>query len=137
MSFTTLYGVLFFIGLDNLLVFTYARVGIENIMCLAYLLYVSLRYTHLLNSLKLIFGLFIISACAYLTYYLVGEIPTFSKYLIIDFAAKSASFFIIFYTLVIFLHFLFLRRFSEWKYLESLVYRFAKPVFGRVFYKFK
>jgi len=137
MSFTTLYGILFFIGLDDLLIFTYARVGIENIMCLAYLLYVSVKYTHLLNSLKLIFSLFVISASAYLTYYLAGEIPTLSSYLIVDFVAKSVCFFLMFYIVIIFLHFLFLRRFSEWKYLESLFSRIAKPIFSRTFYKLK
>jgi O-antigen/teichoic acid export membrane protein len=137
MSFTTLYGILFFIGLDNLLVFTYIRVGIENIMCLAYLLYVSIKYTYLSNSLKLIFGMLIISLCTCLSYYLIGNMPNLSTYLIIDFIAKSVCFFLIFYTSIIICHFLLLRRFSDWLYLESLIFRLTTPIFKKIFYRFK
>jgi lipopolysaccharide exporter len=127
-SFTLLYGTLFFIGLDNLLFFTYARGSIENIMCLLFLVYVSFRYTSFLNSIKLFVGILAVTSCSYISYYLVDQLPYLLSPLIFDFLIKSMCFFLLFYIFIATLHILFLRKLSDWLYLESLVFRFVKPI---------
>lgn len=126
-TFTLLYSVLFFVGLDDLLMFTYLRVGMEQVICLFFLLYVSLKYTTLITTLKAFLGLTLIIVSGVITIFIQTKLPISSSILFVDFILKALFFFISFYSVFIILYLLCLRRFSEWKYIHSLFLRITEP----------
>jgi hypothetical protein len=122
-TFLIIYGILFFVGLDDLFIFTYFRVGMEQVLSLCFLVYISIKFTNYVTLFKLLLGVFIIFSSCMLTIYLFEYSSTFSDYAILDFGLKGISFFCLFYIFFIIKYFLFLRNFSEWKYIISLVKR--------------
>jgi O-antigen/teichoic acid export membrane protein len=127
-TFLIIYGVLFFVGLDDLYIFTYFRVGMEQVLSLFFLVYISIEFTNFVTLLKLLLGVFTIFFSCIVTIYLFDNISEFSDYAILDLGLKGVSFFCFFYFLFIISYCLLLRHFSEWKYIAFLVKRLISPV---------
>jgi hypothetical protein len=123
LSFTIIYGILFFIGLEDLLLFTYVRVGVEQITCISLLIYISLQYTNTQSMLKLFLGILCLLFACFISFFSTmlfeGSIQNYFG----DFLLQALLFFSTFYLCVLLQHIFILRRFSEWFYIESLLKR--------------
>jgi lipopolysaccharide exporter len=131
-TFIFIYSILFFVGLKDLLLFTYMRVGIEQFVSLGFLLYVSLKYTDVITTLKLFFGIFLIAITSVISILFVSIIPKVSDIAILNLVVLSACFFLSFYLIFLIVFGLFLRQFSEWKYISSLILRLLSPIAKRI-----
>ena len=131
-TFTIIYSILFTIGFNDLMVFTYIRVGIEQLLSLCFLLYTSMRYTDAITTVKLFFGIFLIIISCIVSVFVASFLPSLSTFALIDLAFKSACFFTLFYASFGLCYFLFLRRFAEWEYISSLIVRISAPVIKKL-----
>ena len=127
-TFLIIYGILFFVGLNDLFIFTYFRVGMEQVLSLCFLVYISIKFTNYATLFKLLLGVFIIFSSCMLTIYLFEYSSTFSNYAVLDLGLKGISFFTLFYIIFIVKYFLFLRYFAEWKYISYLVKRLTSSL---------
>jgi lipopolysaccharide exporter len=122
-TFIMIYGVLLLVGLSDLLFFTFVRVGMEQFLSLGFLIYVSLKYTNTITTLKLFLGISSITiACAF-ALFVASFLPDFSTYVILNFIVFSFCFFTTFYIFFFILFKMFLNRFSEWRFISSLLAR--------------
>lgn len=120
-SFTAIYGTLFFVGVESIELFAYVRVGLELLICSLFLLFICLTYTSLINTVKFILTsspIFIISwLSVYICNYLIPA-PYGSP--IIQLMVVCAVFFITMTTLLLISYKLILHRTQEWRYLGQL-----------------
>jgi lipopolysaccharide exporter len=131
-TFIIIYSILFMVGFGDVMVFTYVRVGIEQLLSLCFLLYVSLKYTDVKTTLRLFFGILLIITSCILSVFGTSFLPSMSAFALIDLGFKSACFFTLFYANFGLCYFLFLRRFSEWEYISSLIVRISGPVIKKL-----
>jgi lipopolysaccharide exporter len=127
-TFIVIYGVLFFVGLQDLFVFTYVRVGMEQILSLSFLLYISMKYTNSKTTLKLFFGVFLIATSCTIAIFLLSFVPVLSDYIVVNLAFKAVLFFVVFYIIFALFYVLVLRYFTEWQYIASLLIRVITPL---------
>jgi lipopolysaccharide exporter len=131
-SFVFVYTILFYVGLSDLLIFTYARVGVEQVLSLFFLTYVSFKYTNIYSTVRLFVGLFfIISACA-ISIFLLSLLPIFSLALVVNLLMLTSMFFLLFISIFAGFYFLFLRKFEEWQYISSLLIRLSAPLMKKI-----
>jgi len=129
-TFILIYAILFTVGLSDLVVFTYTRVGLEQLLSLCFLIYTSLKYTDVANLLKLLLGTFIILISCVGSVFIVPFLVSvsYSNFPMAHLVLTALTFFTLFYAIFILCYFLFLRRFSEWEYIYSLMLRILKPI---------
>jgi lipopolysaccharide exporter len=127
-TFIIVYSILLTIGLSDLVVFTYTRVGLEQLFSLCFLIYTSLRYTDVKNLLKLMLGTFIILMACVGAAFIVPFLVSVSNTPIAHFVLTAITFFTLFYTIFILCYFVFLRGFSEWQYIYLLTLRIVNPI---------
>lgn len=120
-SFSIIYGTLFFVGVESIELFTYVRVGLELLVCSLFLLFICLTYTSLNNTVKFILTsspVFIIAwlsicICNYLIITPYGP-PIIQLFIV------CALFFIVMAILLLISYKLILHRTQEWHYLGQL-----------------
>jgi O-antigen/teichoic acid export membrane protein len=130
-TFIIIYSVLYAVGLGDLILFTYTRVGIEQLLTLFFLVYVSLKYTDMKSLLKLMVGIGSILASCIASASFVSFFAPLSNFAIVNLALIAATFFILFYAIFSLCYLAFLRRFSEWEYIYSLTLRMLMPILNK------
>jgi O-antigen/teichoic acid export membrane protein len=131
-TFVILYSTLLFVGIKDLLLFSYVRVGMENLICSAFLTYVLLKYTSVGNTLSLILGFIPFGISAYIAYSLSSLVSVENLHDFFQLCIVTAAFFSAFYGSMLLFHLVFLRKLQEWMYLEQLVLRVCSPVISRL-----
>ena len=131
-TFVILYSTLLFVGIKDLLLFSYVRVGMENLICSAFLTYVLLKYTSVGNTLSLILGFIPFGISAYIAYSLSNLVSVENLHDFFQLCVVTAAFFSAFYGSMLLFHLVFLRKLQEWMYLEQLVLRVCSPVISRL-----
>jgi O-antigen/teichoic acid export membrane protein len=127
-AFVVLYSALFAVGVDDLLLFTFVRVGIENILCFSFLIFITIKYTSIKNTLSLLASTIPFLLGALFTETTSGYFVTLTDYIFLKLMFATLSTFFTFYGTVFIFHLLFRRQFQEWKYLEKLVLRSLEPI---------
>jgi O-antigen/teichoic acid export membrane protein len=131
-AFVLLYSTLFLVGMDDLLIFTYVRVGMENLICGMFLAFILIKYTSAINALFLLLGLIPLALAVFIAHQAVVFIPIPEWNVFFQLVLVTSIFYITFYGTMLILHVLLLRRLSEWQYLEQIVLRIIKPLIGKV-----
>ncbi|WP_371192495.1 oligosaccharide flippase family protein [Glaciecola sp. SC05] len=131
-AFAILYSTLFWVGLSDIMIFTYVRVGMESIICSAFLIFILLRYTSLKNTISLLLGLIPFAVGIYVANIATTIIPFQFENVFLQLCLITGIFYIVFYGFMLTVHLMFLRTVREWAYLETLVLRIIKPVFEKV-----
>lgn len=125
LSFVFIYFILIFGAFSELELFTFVRVGLENIVSLLFLLYVSIKYTGFGNTIRLLgvslpFLLLALVAGYLSTSVTIETIPVFFQLFV-------AGLIYLFCIVLLFLcvHYLGMRQCYEWRYLEDLFQSFS------------
>jgi lipopolysaccharide exporter len=119
-SFSIIYGTLYFIGIDSIEFFAYVRVGLELLISTLFLLFISLKYTSVMNTVRFLLTSSPVFILPLLTVYICNNLvtpygPPISQLFII-----GVPFLIIMSTLLFVSYKLILHRTEEWRYLEQL-----------------
>lgn len=119
-SFTIIYGTLFFVGVDSIEIFTYVRVGLELLLCTLFLLFISLKYTSMPNTIKFILTSSPVFIISWLSVYICNYLVTPYGPPIIQLTIICALYLIIMSVLLFMSYKLILHRTQEWRYLGEL-----------------
>ncbi|WP_244877402.1 oligosaccharide flippase family protein [Brumicola pallidula] len=131
-AFVILYSSLFAVGIEDLLLFTSVRVGIENIMCFVFLILITVKYTSIKNTLSLLASIIPFLLGAVLAAISSSYFVTLTNYSFLKLLIATMFTFLTFYGTVFVFHLIFRHRFQEWKYLETLLLRTIEPIKKRL-----
>lgn len=122
-SFFTIYGSLFLIGIDDLLLFGATRVGIENAICLSFLIYITSSYTGLRNCFRLLILSFPVLFAVILASLLVSIWDLNTQYKLLSLILNGAIFTGLYALMLGIIHYSIAEKTSEWKYIGALIKR--------------
>ena len=132
LSFTLLYGSLFFIGMDDLLFFSLVRVGIESLLCLSFLLCISLTFTGLKNTLILLYVSIPLILATIFSSIATNYLNVNSGFILLDLIVAGLIFVTTFFAILFAFHYTVMKRTIEWKYIESLTHRSIRAILQRL-----
>lgn len=119
-SFSIIYGTLLFVGFDDIEIFAYVRVGLELLISTLVLLFISLKYTSIMNTVKFALISLPVFIIPWLAVYICNYIITPYGLPIIQLFIIGVLFVIIMLTLLLVSYKLILHRTEEWRYLANL-----------------
>jgi O-antigen/teichoic acid export membrane protein len=131
-AFTILYASLFALGFDDITLFTYLRVAIENLVCSLFLLYVAIKYTSVKNTFSLFLSFLPLSVAGYAAVLMSDISAQLSEQIFMQLMIVSATCFLTFYFVVLIAHLLGFNKLTEWQYLESIILRIIKPIVKKI-----
>lgn len=130
-SMVILYGSLLAVGLDDLMLFSWLRVSMENALSFVYLLYVSIRYTSAGNTLRmLILSIPCILACTVAL--LVSQLVTVFTHPLLSLMLHCFVFAVVMFVIMGMFHIVFRHQSEEWKYIDSLVQKAVRPLVNKL-----
>lgn len=119
-SFSIIYGTLFFVDVDNIELFTYVRVGLEFLICSLFLLFISLKYTSIMNTITFLLTSSPVFIITWLSVYICSYIITPYGPPIIQLCIIGLLFLVVTSMLLFISYKLILHRSKEWRYLGKL-----------------
>jgi O-antigen/teichoic acid export membrane protein len=131
-SFSTIYGTLFFVGVESLEFFTYVRVLLELIICSLFLIFISLKYTSFRNTVKFILTSSPVFIFSWLSVCICNLIlPPFGPPLLQLF--MIGVLFLILMLIQLFISYkLILNRSDEWLYIGKLISQITNVILVKV-----
>ncbi len=128
-AFSILYGSLFYVGFDDLMLFSAIRVGIENLLCFVFLLLVASYYTSSQNTFKMLIGLFPVVFASYIAG-IVSVSYSINTHYIAELFFSGLVYLITFILLIVFQYLLVYRFTKEWQYLYGFTSKGFKAIFN-------
>ncbi len=120
-SFFTIYGSLFLIGLEDLFLFGAMRVGLENAICLIFLIYITSSYTGLRNCLRLLTISLPALIAVVVASSVVNMVSLDAHYKVLNLILNGFIFMSLFLLTLSIIHYSAARKTEEWGYIEGLV----------------
>ena len=132
LSFSIIYGILFFVGIESLEFFTYVRVLLELIICSLFLIFISLKYTSFKNTIKFILTSSPVFIFSWLSVCICNLIlPPFGPPLLQLF--MIGVLFLILMLIQFFISYkLILNRSDEWLYIGKLIFQITNVILVKV-----
>lgn len=132
MTFIFIYSILFSVGFDDLVVFTYVRVGIEQFLLCGFLIYISLKYTNFVHLIKLTVLISCIFFSAVLAAIIASTLVIDTNILTLDLILMGLVYLVSFIAVFVVQFIVFLRRFAECQYIISVVARLLPSVSSKM-----
>lgn len=129
----SVYAILFAIGFSNIEEFITNFVTFETIAASIYFFYVMTKYTGIRYSSKLLFSTVLITAISFLAMFgALGFMPDFQLSVLFQTLLSGTLFLLTYGILLIYLYVIIFNRFTEWHYLQGLLYRSVLPVLNKL-----
>lgn len=126
-AFSILYGTLFYVGFDDLILFSTIRVGIENALCFVFLLLVASYYTSIKNCARMLLGLLPVVLASYIAG-IISVTYTNKLHYIVELLYSGMFYIISFSLLIVLQYLLFFRLTKEWQYLYGFAAKGLKAI---------
>lgn len=121
--FFVIYGILFVIGIEDLFLFGVIRVGLENVICLIFFIYIIFLYIGVKNCLRLLIISFLVLIVVLVVSLVVNIVSLDVYYKFLNLILNGVFFISFFVVMFGIIYYLGVRKIEEWGYIENFIRR--------------